>query len=322
MLVHAPCVTQASTAPVAAGDRLSYWDSYNAAALVGLRTTSQARAGLVASQTNAALPTMCVADISGNAHAVERSADLVGMFPKEAVFACHLVKGSAFFVQDGAQFALAAGDTIIYDTRRPFTLAFPSDMQEYLVDIPAGELDACWGVRVDDLPLKIAPAGGVGAALGTELRRAVRNYLQAPTAEGGITLPACVHTVLRTMAQAGLRGPDALPRSLFHILAAKMHIARHLGDPGLRPGDAARAAGVSVRHLNRLFAQEGSSLAEHIWAQRTSMAYRDLVHPATRHAAIGEIAFRWGFSSQAHFCRAIAASYGAAPSLLRKNAHG
>lgn len=320
MLVHAPCVTHASTAPVAPGDRLSYWDSYNAAALVGLRTTSQAHAGLVARQTNAALPTMCVADISGNAHAVERSADLVGMFPKEAVFACHLVKGSAFFIQDGTQFALAAGDTIIYDTRRPFTLVFPSDMQEYLVDIPAGELDACWGVRIDDLPLKIAQAGGVGAALGGELRRAVRAYLQAPTTEGSIALPACVHTVLRTMAQSTLRGPDALPRSLFHILAAKMHIARHLGDPDLCPAEVARAAGVSVRHLNRLFAQEGSSLAEHIWTQRTSMAYRDLVHPAARHAAIGEIAFRWGFSSQAHFCRAIAASYGASPSALRKQA--
>jgi len=320
MLVHAPCVTHASTAPVAAGDRLSYWDSYNAAALVGLRTTSQSRAGLVARQTNAALHTMRVADISGNAHAVERSPALVGMFPKEAVFACHLVKGSAVFIQDGAQFALNAGDTIIYDTRRPFTLAFPTDMQEFLVDIPVEELDACWGVGVGDLPLKIAPAGGVGAALGTELRRAVRGYLQAPTPEGSIALPACVHTVLRTMAQSSLRGPDALPRSLFHILAAKMHIARHLGDHELCPLDAARAAGVSVRHLNRLFAQEGTSLAEHIWAQRTAMAYRDLMHPAARHAAIGDIAFRWGFSSQAHFCRAIAASHGAAPSVLRKRA--
>jgi AraC-like DNA-binding protein len=131
MFAHAPCVTHTSTAAVAPSDLLSYWDSYNAAALVGLRTTSQSRAGLIARQTNAAVPTMRVADIAGNAHAVERSADLVGMFPKEAVFACHL----------------------------------------------------------------------------------------------------------------------------------------------------ARAAGVSVRHLNRLFAQEGTSLADHIWAQRTAMAHRDLMHP-------------------------------------------
>ena len=322
MLAHSPCITHASTVPVAPGDRLSYWDRYNADALVGLRTTSQSNDGLIASQTNAALPTISLANIMGNAHAVERSARLVGMYPKEAVFACHLVKGTARFSQDSAQFALSAGDTVIYDTRRPYTLAFLSDMQQFLIDIPVAELDACWGVRVADLPLKIAPADGVGAALGAELRRTLRNYLQAPTADSSIALPACTHTVLRTMAQSGLRGPDALPQSLLHIFAAKMHVARHLSDPGLSPGDVARATGVSVRHLNRLFAREDTSLAQHIWAQRTAMAYRELVHPGVRQAAVGEIAFRWGFSSQAHFSRTIAASYGAPPSVLRRKARG
>jgi AraC-like DNA-binding protein len=324
MLAHSrcdsPCVTHASTTPVAPGDRLSYWDRYSADALVGLRTTSQSPDGLLARQTNIALLSMSLADISGNAHAVERNARLVGMYPKEAVFACHLAKGTARFIQGGAQFTLAAGDTIVYDTRRPYTLAFPSDMQQFLIDIPVSELDAYWGVRVDDLPLIIAPAGGVGAALGAELRRTLRNYLQAPTADSSIALPACTHTVLRTMAQSGLRGPDALPQSLLHILAARMHVARHLRDPGLSPHDVARATGLSVRHLNRLFAREDTSLAEHIWAQRTAMAYRELVHPRARQATVGEIAFRWGFSSQAHFSRTIAASYGAPPSVLRRKA--
>jgi len=326
MLAHSPCdspcITHACTAPVAPGERLSYWDRYSIDALVGLRTTSQSPDGLVARQTNVALGAMGLADIAGNAHAIERSARLVGMYPKDAVFACHLVKGTALFIQGGEQFTLAAGDTIVYDTRRPYALAFLSDMQQFLVDIPVAELDACWGVRVDDLPLMIAPLGGVGAALGAQLRRTLRGYLQAPTPEGGIALPACTHTVLRTMAQSRLRGLDALPQSLLHILAARMHVARHLGDPDLSPQDVARATGLSVRHLNRLFAREGSSLAEHIWAQRTAMAYRELVNPEARPATVGEIAFRWGFSSPAHFSRTIAATYGAPPSALRRKAQG
>ena len=326
MLAHStcdsPCITHACTAPVAPGERLSYWDRYSIDALVGLRTTSQSPDGLVARQTNVALPTMGLADIAGNAHAVERSARLVGMYPKDAVFACHLVKGTALFIQGGGQFALAAGDTIVYDTRRPYTLAFLSDMQQFLVEIPVAELDACWGLRVDELPLKIAPPGGVGAALGAQLRRTLRGYLQAPTLEGGMALPACTHTVLRTMAQSRLRGPGALPQSLLHILAARMHVARHLHDPDLSPHEVARATGLSVRHLNRLFAREGASLAEHIWAQRTAMAYRDLVRPGAQPAAVGEIAFRWGFSSPAHFSRTIAAAYGAPPSALRRKAQG
>jgi AraC-like DNA-binding protein len=320
MIAYSPCVTHASTDPVPPGDRLSYWDSYNAAALIGLRTTSQAGTCLVATQTNATLPSMSVAEITGNAHAVERSPRLVDLYPKEAVFACHLVKGSALFRQGELQFTLNAGDTIIYDTRRPFTLVFPTEMQELLIDIPVAELNAYWGIRVDDLPLKVVPSGGVGAALGSQLRRTLKGYLQNPTADGSVTLPACTHTVLRTMAQSSLRGVEAFNQSLFHVLAAKMHIAARLGDPELCPADVAGAAGVSVRHLNRLFALEGTSLADHIWAQRTAMAYRDLVHPAASRVTIGEIAFRWGFSSQAHFCRVITAAYGAPPSALRKNA--
>ncbi len=150
-----PCITHACTTPVAPGDRLSYWDAYNADALVGLRTSAQSPEGLLARQTNVALTAMNLVDIAGNAHAVERSARLAGMYPKDAVFACHLVQGAAVFIQGGKQFTLAAGDTIVYDTRRPYTLAFLSDMRQFLVDIPVAELDAYWGLRVGDLPLRI-----------------------------------------------------------------------------------------------------------------------------------------------------------------------
>jgi hypothetical protein len=68
---------------------------------------------------------------------------MVDMYPKEAIFACHLVKGSACFDQGGVQLVVNAGDTLIYDTRRPFRLAFPSEMQELLIDIPVTELEAC-----------------------------------------------------------------------------------------------------------------------------------------------------------------------------------
>jgi AraC-like DNA-binding protein len=318
MIAFHPSVTHAFTDPVPADERLFYWDSYNTAALIGLRTSSQAQSGLIASQTNAVLPTMRVAEIRGNAHAVERCPRMVDMYPKEAIFACHLAKGSARFVQGGVQLVVNPGDTLIYDTRRPFKLAFPSEMQEFLIDIPVTELDAYWGIQVDDLPLKIAPAGGVGAAMSAELRRTLKNFLHAPTADSGLTLAACTNTVLRTMAHSRLQGAEALHQSLFHILAAKMYIAQHLGNPELCPTEVAADAGISVRHLNRLFAIEGSSLSNYIWKQRTAMAYCDLVNVSSRYATIGEIAFRWGFSSQAHFCRAIAATYGAPPSALRK----
>jgi AraC-like DNA-binding protein len=320
VIARSPLLTYASTDPVAAEQRLAYWDEYNAAALIGLRTSSLSESGLTARQTNGALHTMHVAEIEGNDHAIERTPRLIGMYPKESVFACHLLKGSAYFVQGGKSLTVNAFETLIYDTRRPFTFGFLSDMHELLVDIPVAELVGHWGVRTEQLPLKVVPTAGVCAAVGAELRRALTSYLHDPSAERAESVPARTHTLLRSMVQSCTSGSQAIAPSVFNVLAAKSYIAKNLGNPELTPSKVALEVGVSVRHLNRLFAAEKTSLAGYIWAQRTTRAHRDLITGATRKVTIGDIAFRWGFSSQAHFCRTIVARYGATPSDLRQSA--
>ncbi|AOK60848.1 hypothetical protein WM29_16475 [Burkholderia ubonensis] len=74
--------------------------------------------------------------------------------------------------------------------------------------------------------------------------------------------------------------------------------------------------------LGRLFAADGESIAQTIWTERLSRAHRELVDPRLRRTSVGEIAFRWGFSSQAHISRAIRERYGASPMALREAARG
>ncbi|MFM0411453.1 transcriptional regulator, AraC family [Burkholderia sp. WP9] len=314
MNTYPPLLTYASTDPVAIEERLAYWDKYNAAALIGLRTSSLSESGLTARQANGTLDTMRVAEIEGNDHVIERNPRLVKEFPKESIFACHLVKGNAYFIQGGQSQSLTVCDTIIYDTRRPFTFGFLSDMRELLVDIPVTELAEQWDIRADELPLKIAPTPGVGIAVGAEFRRVLTSYLRDPAAESAESLPARTHMLLRSMVKSSRNGASALEPSVFYVLQAKGYIAQNLSDTQLTPTNVAVKVGVSVRHLNRLFAAERTSLSDYIWAQRAARAYRDLVTHAGRKVTIGEIAFRWGFSSQAHFCRTIVARYGMTPS--------
>jgi AraC-like DNA-binding protein len=317
--VPPPLFTYASTDSVAADERLAYWDEYNAGALVGLRTSSLSESGLTAHQTNASLDTLRIAAIKGNDHVIERSPTLVNQFPKESIFACHLVTGSAYFIQGGQSQAVAANDTIIYDTRRPFAFGFLTDMCQLLVEIPATELLEHWGIRDDELPLKVAPTPGVGNAVGAEYRRVLTSYLRQPTVESAESLPARTDLLLRSMVKSSKEGASALEPSVFYVLEAKGYIAQNLGDAQLTPSNVAVKVGVSVRHLNRLFAAERTSLSDYIWAQRAARAYRDLVAHAGRKVTIGEIAFRWGFSSQAHFCRTIVARYGRPPSEILRS---
>lgn len=312
----APTVRRATTDQVRADDRLAFWDAYNTSALIGLRTSSLSEGGLRARQANAALRDMHIAEIEANDHVIERNPRLVTEYPKDSVFACHLLSGTAYFVQNGKQYAVQQYGTIIYDTRRPFTYGFPSDMHQLLIDVPIAAMEE-WGIGPDDLPLSLSPAYALEGALAAEFRRTALGYLRHPSSAGADFLPGQTHTLLRAIVRTGTEGPGSLDRSVFHLLAAKRYIGEHLRESEMSPSTVAANVGVSVRHLNRLFAMEGASLGDYIWSQRAAGARHDLLNQPKASATICEIAFRWGFSSQAHFSRMIVSRYGQTPSEIR-----
>jgi transcriptional regulator GlxA family with amidase domain len=65
-----------------------------------------------------------------------------------------------------------------------------------------------------------------------------------------------------------------------------------------------------VRHLNRLFAREQTSLMHYVWERRLARCRRDLKDPLMAHRPIGDIALSAGFKDLAHFSRAYRARYG------------
>lgn len=99
------------------------------------------------------------------------------------------------------------------------------------------------------------------------------------------------------------------------VARALRRMAAKLEDP--EPVAAtARAAGVSVRRLEMLFAAElGTSPARYCRQLRLSEARRMVIETAT---PLSEIAVRTGFASLSAFSRAFTGAYGAAPSTLRR----
>ncbi|SMG02558.1 Transcriptional regulator, AraC family [Burkholderia singularis] len=310
-------VTRMSTAGVPPGERIAFWEAYNADALVGLRCSSLSETGLDASLANYMLDGMRLADISGNTHQIERSPALVRSCPKNSIFACQVVEGRAYFIQHERCEIVDAGETIVYDTRRPYIFGFPTGMRQFLIDLPADDFRLRFGVDPARLPLKLAARAGREMLLGRTLRHRLDAFVHQPT--HAATAPLVLHAtvLLESMLRCEMRGSAGSTPALSYLLSAKQLIAERLADPALRPQAVADALGLSLRHLNRLFATDGQSLDEYIWSKRASLALADLLDPALRGVAIGEIAFRWGFSSHAHFSRAIRARYGASPSALR-----
>jgi AraC-like DNA-binding protein len=311
----ATVVSSASTACVEVEDRLAYWEDYNADALVGLTCTTYQPDSLLARQLNLDLHDFRVAEIAGNAHAVERAPGKVCTQPKDAIFVSMVIEGDAFFYHSGGCLTLRPGDTVVYDTDRPYLFGFGTSMRQLLVDIPRG-LPA---ERCDLRPASRGPvlvAGDDPGAAGTSARALRRVLLDlvtdpaaAPDAVGEQVLDL-VHTMY------GGRGTSS---GAAHLLAAKEYIAAHLGDPDLCADVVARTLGMTPRHLNRAFAAEQTTVAKYIVARRLDRAKADLGASALAGHRIADIAFRWGFSSQAHFSRLFRARFGCSPTEMRSS---
>ncbi|NEC92597.1 AraC family transcriptional regulator [Streptomyces sp. SID12501] len=228
-------ISRATTEHIAPAERIHYWEDYNRRALVGLSCTSYSEQGLLASQTNIELGALRLADISGNAHAIERSPQTVRSAPKDSVFATLLLKGEAVFLHENGCLAATAGELFLYDTRRPYLFGFSSSIRQILVDVPrdlfmqAGVGDGLPGPML--LGRGTAREGALVAALSSRL-----TGLTAP--RGGAYGPAdavegAVLDLLRQLAEertGGRPGPDAYRSQL---IVADDYIDRHLHDPRL-----------------------------------------------------------------------------------------
>ena len=315
-------MTQASTLRLPQNERLDYWDDYNARTLIGFRCSSLADHGLNATQSNYTLSCLGIADIRGNEHSVERSPALMRQFPKHSVFACCLVEGKGYFVQGGQCITVSAGETIVYDTRKPYVFGFVSTTRQLLIDLPAGRFASCAGDGADRLPLLLPPLTGVESMLGTTLRTTILQFLLEQSECAAPAFEERIQTLLDSMLRCRLHGASNSVSSMSYLLTIKQYVADHLGDAELTPDAIAKAVGMSVRHMNRMLAADDTSLSAYIWSQRIGKAHADLVNPRLHHCSTGEIAFRWGFSSQSHFSRVIHRRFGITPTELRCVAAG
>jgi acetamidase/formamidase/AraC-like DNA-binding protein len=111
-------------------------------------------------------------------------------------------------------------------------------------------------------------------------------------------------------------GPADRRRSAFQRLAHR--IEAHLHDPAYSIADLARAEGLSVRAVQKLFEVQNEAFGHYLRRHRLEGATRELIDPLHASALVAEIAYRWGFPDPAHFSRAFRKQYGVTPSAYRE----
>jgi AraC-like DNA-binding protein len=160
---------------------------------------------------------------------------------------------------------------------------------------------------------------------GTPAARLFLGHLQAWASASGDLSPAAA----RSARDAGLelfRGllndqviddeefSSALVRAAMECIENRL-----LTDPDLGPHAIAAALHVSVRTLQRAFANEGTLVMGHLQGRRLEHARAELLSTSS---SVSEIAARWHFTDSSHFTKSYKKRYGASPSADRRAQSG
>jgi AraC-like DNA-binding protein len=310
---------RASTHDLPPDQRVAFWEQYNASTLVGLKCSSFSETGFSASEDNLSLDRLRVAHIVGNQHVIERDVSMIRTVPKESVFVS-LVQGSAsFFFQNGNCHLLEPGEMMVYRTDKPYLFGFSGSMHKFIFDIPQ-DVFASRCLRRFDQAVKISAHTGTQRLLLRTLSERTSGFFQQPLSQEADSYQEDALELLGTIiaGQMGDRRINALSAS--YLLVAKQCILEQLADPGLSCERVALQTGVSTRHLARLFALEDTQPHRYILEKRLHGAFRLLSQADGRGLDIAEVAYRHGFTSQAHFARAFKAHYGRTASEVRASA--
>jgi AraC-like DNA-binding protein len=276
--------------------------------------------------------------VTGSAHSVERTRDLILRCPSDSVAVFLTLRGEARFTADGVALERRRGDALAWEADRPFTRTFARGLEELVVTIPWAELAARSELTALAGPVITsfgAPPAAGSARFGRSAGATGSAGLAGPAGSGPPDQHARALARIAgraTRAEHPLR-PDertvldlvtaiaAGPRSASgaaHRAAARSYIDEHLTDPGLGAAEIAAAACISERQLSRLFAADGGSVPGHVLGRRLELARAILSAPAA--PTVAEVAARCGFTSASYFSHAFRQHFGHRAGDLRADA--
>jgi AraC-like DNA-binding protein len=303
-----------STSQIPASHRLEHWASYNAQTLMGLDIRTLDSTPLVAEEITLHCPTLRLARVKGSPQVIERSERFIATNPTGNVAMFFALGGEAFFYHSTGMILLKPGQAVLCDLDRPFLRGFSKGVYELVLTVPREEY-----VRLaHGSSLKEPVIYDFATAAGSPGRDAAAASLASLTNSALIrqdeSNELAEQEALALMEQLLTRTAGTDSRSAYQ--RALQEIDCRLTDRSLDRAQVAAAAGISERHLTRLFAAQGISFGDYLVSHRLLTAESLLA--SEPYTPIAEIARRSGFASPSHFARTFKARVGALPSELQQ----
>lgn len=257
-----------------------------------------------------------VSAIRAEMHTVLRSPAMVASDWNEDLLVCMVDDGHARISQGGRTAVLSHGAIGVLDCSKPFSYHCPEQFRQVVVRMPRALLTSRLPSDVvDETSARAIPGNrGVGkllagvlngmAALGNSVSTGAAAVLSGSALD--IVALVVTETTPPTSATAAAHARD--------LFAAQQALRRHLHEAGYSLGDLSTELGMSVRYIQELFANVGTTPRTWLQQIRIERARRHLL---TTRLTVAEVAARSGFRDVSHFSRTFRARLGMSPGSYR-----
>jgi AraC-like DNA-binding protein len=237
------------------------------------------------------------------------------------LFICCQLSGHTIISQNGNEASLVPGTLTLVEPLLPYDARFLGRSKMLCLKVPRSELRARLG-RNRELVARLVTADRLDDGLTLSLVASLPSLIGkiTPATEAVVethALDLIGLSIARTIEGASHR--VSIPRSI-KLSSIRSVIDTRLADRSLDAEAVADAVGISVRYVNRLFADTGSSLKRFILSRRLARCRHAFEDPNQAHRTVREIAQGWGFSDMTHFARRFKEAYGVSPSEYQKMA--
>ncbi|WP_162301567.1 helix-turn-helix domain-containing protein [Nesterenkonia muleiensis] len=305
--------TSTSLAPA---ERFDAWQSAVSSAFVPLKAAAQDPESFDGYLRGQALGLVAVTEVGGDPVYVKRNRQSIAA-GNPGVYKFALQRTGTCLVRQGQREALLTpGDLVVYDTTRPYDLTFGGHYSMFVVQIPHENLGLSQEQAGALMAQRIPGGEGLGA-LTSSLLTSLSQQLEKEEMAADPRAAAAVLQLVQATLLASVRPTPGVPTRDVVYLEAVSYIDKHLRDPGLSVSSVAHSLHVSIRYLQMVFADEGTTFSEWVRRRRLEHCRVELSDAGQRSRPVSAIAARWGYADASSFARSFRSAYGTTPTEYR-----
>ena len=237
---------------------------------------------------------------------------------RDLLLFCVHVAGPARVIQHDRAADVSPGAGVLYETRTPFELVYPAEMNSVSLQVPR-ELMPLTKAQITGYSARTlsaqAPAMRLLAGYISHLHGLAADFSAAQRRAAADAAINLIGMALRD-ADVPLPGEGASGDLLVRMMC--QHVRDHVGDRHLSVAELARRHHVSERHVHTLFGRIGTTPGGFIRAQRLLAARAMLANPANDSCPVADIGAAAGLTDPRAFERAFRRQYGMTPGRWRR----